>query len=496
MPNTDKPRKKLNILIGGDDFSRRTGMPMYLLNLSMGLIRRGHKITIVAPQIGLDKSGEIRQVFWKDIDQLLGEQFDVLVLNEPLSKILIEKFPKVPAYNIIHSARPEDDPIMGYPQVRKYIPSKKTDLEYIRAKGVPENKIEYIPIPIDFGKFKPREDAIEWDIVAPCTFDFLRQPMLKDLIDQAKKGKKVLIIGENCGCLGHLGQYASIKTLKIIPEAVENIEDYMAKAEAVAGILLGTVTIEAWAMGRKTIVYDLAGRWEEYPKPSDYQKHDLGQVAVRFEKMFTRIWADVIVPHYNRKDLLVQCLESVPKLNYNVIVADFREFFARNCNLGAKKAKNDTLFFVNDDTILNPKALWQMLDDQNDIVGCPQLYQNGELFCFGIGLRRNPVANRIEYFMSHSAQTTLFPSGAVFKIPRKLFWKLGGFNENFHNGGEDQDLFLSAYERGATFGMVRCPIVHYLSQSARRFDEVDENEALLRKLWLDNISRMKKVFNL
>lgn len=506
-------QNNLTILVGCADFSRLTGMPIYLRTICRQFIAEGHSPIIAAPQIGLKGAEQIRQLTYPQLqDNPQQCQPDILLLNEPSSEILCDLYPNVPAYNIIHSARPDDEPIIRS-QVRKYICPKKRDADYCRSRGVPEGKIMLLPIPIDLGRFAPQPSAeIQWDIVAPCTFDFLRQKMLLDLVAQAKLGKRVLLIGEDHGALR--GKTLP-KSFEIIPKPAEDITPYIARSACVASLYEGTIAIEGWAMGKPCLIYDEKGKSELREPPADIEKHSVKRVARRFIDLFLELWADIIIPHHNRADLLQGCLASLPPLNYNVIVAKYGGSFSFNNNQGARQAKTDTLVFLNDDTILNPRSLWEMIDCPADVVSCPQLageaerhndydglkrqisqLKAGEIFCRGIGLRHNPMLGRIEYYMTTNKAEALYPSGAFFKLPRALFKKLGGFDESFKNGGEDQDMFLRAYELGASFGGADTPIIHFISSSAGRFDQVDENELLLRKLWLDNHKRLGKIFNL
>jgi hypothetical protein len=326
--------------------------------------------------------------------------------------------------------------------------------------------------------------------------------MLMDLIKQAQAGKRVLIAGEDCGCLGDLSQYEGIETLTIIPKPVSDIRPLIAQSKCIAGLFEGTITLEAWSMGKATIVYDLKGKvTKKYPKPpAKAREHDVRKVADRLLDLWTMIWADLIIPHHNRKDLLAQLLESIPPLNYNVIV-ESNGYFSENCNKGARKAVTDQLFFVNDDMILNAQALWQMVDDPADVVGCRCIYPDGSPQYLGIGLRFNPVAKTIEYFMAADQESAHFPSGGFFKIKKALFWDAGrplytGFDEAYLNGGEDQDIFLCCYEKGAEISFCEIPVIHFLSQSKRRFDFVEINEKLYRDRWLDNRERLKAIFDI
>jgi len=56
--------------------------------------------------------------------------------------------------------------------------------------------------------------------------------------------------------------------------------------DEVAGIYIGTVTLEAWAMGLRTSVYDEYGNWHYEDKPSDFSKHDYLEVAKQFIKLY------------------------------------------------------------------------------------------------------------------------------------------------------------------------------------------------------------------
>lgn len=489
-------KDSLNILIGAADFSRKTGMPIYLSNLCKEFKALGHKPYVVTNAVGLVPLDEIPQTTFEHFIALRGAWHtpDVLLLNEPCSEVICQFFPNTPAYNIIHSARPEDEPIIRK-QVRKYICPKKIDADYCRAKGIPEKKILMLPIPVDLIKFDKRKDTpIKWDIIAPCTFDQLRKPMLADLIQKAEQGKRVLLIGDDHGALADLP--TNVMTLTVLPTAVDNLVDYIAQAACVASIFEGTVAIEGWAMGKPCLIYDINGKSQLVKPPKDISKHHAPKVARSFVRLFKEQWADIIIPHHNRKDHLHNCLLSLPKLNYNIIVAKFGGDFATNCNKGAKKGKTKTLIFVNDDTISNPYSLWEMLDSEAEIVGCPQLDLNGNLFCVGLGLRKNPNTEKVEYYLAKDKATSLYPSGGYFKINADLFWELGGFPECYRNGGEDQDLMLCAYELGATFDFCDTPIIHFVSQSDGRFTYVEQNEALLRERWLDNLPRLQAILNL
>ncbi len=488
-------------LIGCLDYSRRTGMPVFLQTLSRELIKRGHEVIITAPQVGLD--AEIPQYTFNEIDtQPLDYSPDFLILNEPQSTWLLKKYPNTPAFNIIHSPRECDAPITDYCQVRKFIAVKQEDYDFCLSKGVPESKLRRINIPIDFDYFKPQfRYKNRWDIGSISTLDDLRRPMLLALIEQAKKGKKVLIAGYNHGALGDLDQYKHIKNLTIVAQEINDVRPYIAQCKQVAGILAGTITAEAWAMGKGTMVYDFKGNLITRSKepPIERMDYNVKNVVDNFLNIVNEVEADIIIPHHNRKDMLAKLLPSIPKVGFNIIVADYGGWFAKNCNEGARRAITDNLIFCNDDIIIQyPQTLWSMLDNPVDLVGCATVFPDGRPQWYGLGLKY--IDGKISYYMAETKAEALMPSGGFFRVKKDCFWNAGkpdysGFDEEYINGGEDQDLSLCAMSKGATVDFCSIPVIHHLSQSEGRFKHCDVNEDRERKKWLDNIPRLRKIFD-
>lgn len=474
------------ILISCVDFSNLTGMPMYLYNLGKEMIALGYEVSLVSTIGGIiaEKAKEIgfKLFSWEDNFE---DDYIALILNEPISEQIMQKFPNVPAYNIIHSARPEDEPIPDCPQIRKYFCSKGSDYKYIKNK-VPKHKIDFLNIPIDFRRFNKnkKQEHDNYTILAPCTIDELRKPMLLNLIKRAIENPdiNVIIKGNNYGALSGI----SLPNNVFIDDKAEwNIENFMAVSDEVAGILLGTATLEAWAMGLKTSVYDVKGNYEMIDPPAGFKiTHEAEMVAIKLDRILNEKWADIIIPHHDQPDLLAQTLKSIPLRNYNIIIVR-GDYFSRSCNKGAKLAETNNLIFANDDMMIGAKALWDMLDNRADVVGVRQLYPDKTPL--GIGIFINEFGN---YELTSKIEKARYPSGALFKISREAWESVAGFNNNFINGGEDQDLFLRCIEAGYTVGFSEVEVIHYCSQSTGRFDYIAENDHLLFGLWTED--RLKK----
>lgn len=478
--NTNK--NKIKLLIGCLDFSQLTGMPMYIYNLSKELIKNyNYHITIVAKEVGGDIRGmaNAKGIECYRFQDLPDREYDIMFLHEYVSRWLLNRFPTIPAWNYCHSMLDLDRPIDKTSQIRGHLAPRDQVADYWKKRlGI---KFQIIPIPIDREKFYPIKmpkpiKGNTYNILAVCTLDPLRKPMLLNLIKRAKKDKnvKVVIVGKDHGALENVKLPKNVLILPPDP----NIQKYIIGCDEMAGIYVGTVTLEAWAMGKKCSVYDEHGNFKLMEKPKDFeQTYDSKIIARQYHKLFNEKWADIIIPHYDQRELLSQTLQSIPLRNYNVVITRGGTF-AENCNKGALAAKTDKLIFANDDLIINPEILWELVDHKAEIVGVRQFYPNGQPLCLGIKIDRN-----FRYYTTNKLSEAIYPSGAFFKINRDIWNDLGGFDESFKNGGEDQDLFLKAIEKDYTINFAEGSVIHYLSQSKGRFDDIEWNDKYFYSKW-------------
>lgn len=198
--------------------------------------------------------------------------------------------------------------------------------------------------------------------------------------------------------------------------------------------------------------------------------------------------ADIIIPHHNRHDLLKNCLSLIDHDIFNVIVASGGSF-AENCNSGAKAAKTDTLIFLNDDVIPDNEILTELAKHETEFTGCAQFKPSEDRLKYGIAY--NMKNGKAQGYLALRLEDCLMPTGFCFKIKKKLWNKLGGYDERFFNGAEDQDLGFRALNIGVKFGYIEKPLIHYHSQSKGRFDHTIKNNKLLKELWSD-----KKIFDI
>ena len=168
--------------------------------------------------------------------------------------------------------------------------------------------------------------------------------------------------------------------------------------------------------------------------------------------------------------------------------------FAANNNHGAQIARAPLLCLLNNDTALRPRWLEPM-------ARLARLLP--DVACVG-NVQREPVSGLVDhagiYFdregeVRHAGKDTPAPpredylewpavTAACCVIRRGVFRELGGFDEAFHNGGEDVDFCLRAGTRGYRhFVANRSVIYHHISASPGRKEGEEGNRRLFRDRW-------------
>ena len=477
-------RNNKKILIGCREFWSLTGMPMYILYLVKGLIALNWDIDIVAGEIRGIPMEEVKKlgvrVFNFNDPEYQSENYEWLILNEPESECLYEKFPNTPAINIVHSKYDCEKPHQKRPQLRQYLACRQDVLDF--WKPMFPFKWDILNNPIDFDRFKKikaeKDEKKKKIILSASTIDFLRKPMLLDLVNKAKKDKKIEVIikGKDYGALKDV---KLPKNVKILDWSLD-VENDIAKADIVAGIYVGRITLEAMAMGKETWVYDADGTYVKGIIPKNFKEDfNYNNVAKKLNNIINEKWADIIIPHHNKHDLLAECLSCISLRNFNIVVVA-GSHFARGVNKGTEIAETDNLIILNDDTKFTPDILWKLLDSKKDIVGVPQKRPDGSLLCYG--LCRGDIS-KTSFTIIGEKDNVLFPSGAMFRIKKELFKRLGGLDERFINGMEDVDLFVKAKIINCSMGIIDDFIIHHESQSDGRFKHCDYNEELFNKIY-------------
>ena len=200
----------------------------------------------------------------------------------------------------------------------------------------------------------------------------------------------------------------------------------------------------------------------------------------------------VIIVNYNGKKLLENCLESLFKTDYNnfevilvdnnstdgsmefvtknypkiiVIKLDSNKGFAEPNNIGTKIAKGEYLLFLNNDTVTTTNFISEMvnvLEKDEKIAICQSLLlkPDGNIDSSGdfidkMGIVYNSKTKTDEIKEISSAR------GACMLIRKKIFDKLGGFDEKFFFSFEDVDLGWRSWILGYKVVIVPNSIVYH-----------------------------------
>lgn len=166
--------------------------------------------------------------------------------------------------------------------------------------------------------------------------------------------------------------------------------------------------------------------------------------------------------------------------------------FARACNHGARMARGEFFFFLNNDTLLTPGWLPPLLGaleaDQGLAAAGPLLLYPGSNLVQHLGLAFLPgpeVTHLYDYFpathplvMQDRSPKAL--TAAALCLAGKTFWSVDGFFEGYRNGCEDIDLCLNLGQKGLAFRCVsRSKVLHFTSKSEGRFEHDSANSSLL-----------------
>ncbi len=201
----------------------------------------------------------------------------------------------------------------------------------------------------------------------------------------------------------------------------------------------------------------------------------------------------VIIVNYNGKSLLEKCLESLFKVNYDnfevilvdnnstddtvdfvtknypsviLIKLDSNKGFAEPNNIGAKIAKGEHLLFLNNDTIVTPNfisELVKVMENDTTVAICQSLLlkldgsvdSSGD-FIDKLGVVYNSKTKTDEIREISSAR------GASMLVRSSIFKKLNGFDEKFFVSFEDVDLGWRTWILGYRVFLAPTSIVYHL----------------------------------
>jgi len=252
-----------------------SGSPMYNYTLALELQRLGHSVSMYsmwAPNKLRDDL--VKRKIMTYYSTPTGH-FDLVFISQPDFKHVLEDITAKKIINIVHSEYDCETPIIS-PKIDHYVAIRQAIKDHlIQDHGIPGDMISVIYNGIDFKRFSPsrrkenKENYIK--VVIPCTLDALRTKFIDHYIRKANERFRVFLYGKDYGISFYKNEFVTIK-----PEMFF-IEQAMADADLVAGILLGRVNLEARAMGIVSLIHN-PDKPEEYsyffPRWEDFQREN------------------------------------------------------------------------------------------------------------------------------------------------------------------------------------------------------------------------------
>jgi GT2 family glycosyltransferase len=190
--------------------------------------------------------------------------------------------------------------------------------------------------------------------------------------------------------------------------------------------------------------------------------------------------------------------------------------FAAGNNLAVSQARGQWLVLINNDLVFQPGWFEALIGaalalDRPAVAGNVQLSRvsarvdHAGKFFDASGHPRHFGQFYPELFPWEPPVDFLdFPSvtAACWLVPRSLYQSMGGFDEGYRNGFEDDDFCMRASEAGYRVGVaLRSRIYHHVSPSAGRKDREEANWQRFRAVWHEKAlqwhdSRFAKCLNL
>lgn len=173
--------------------------------------------------------------------------------------------------------------------------------------------------------------------------------------------------------------------------------------------------------------------------------------------------------------------------------------FAKACNLGARAAAGDLLFFLNNDTTCTPGWLPPLRaafeDARLGAAGPLLLYPDGTAQHCGISFSPfYKVSHIYEHFPgNHPVLRKKRPlqaiTGAALMLRRQVFETCGGFFEGYRNGCEDVDFCFAVRRQGFRLAVIgESVLYHHTSQTPGRFEHDLQNGKLFYQRWHQDVT--------
>jgi hypothetical protein len=250
----------VRILISVINFRHLTGAELYVYELSRCLASRGHEVSIVSQSGGLiSQKARAHGVSVYDFTAMpAGLEFDLLHVQELApAQWAMAAFPGTPAIATVHSQWPCEEPMIDE-RIHKYVCIRPEVRDKIVSQnGIALEKTAVVYNGVDTARFNGA-GAVTPErpmVLFAGTVDPIRRASGMHLIERSiEEDFDVLFIGTR-----HDTQLDGELPPNVdwIQGDVWEIDEYVRRCTATAGIVLGRTTIEGWMCGKPGWIYDV-----------------------------------------------------------------------------------------------------------------------------------------------------------------------------------------------------------------------------------------------
>jgi hypothetical protein len=151
--------RRLTVLLTNNSLAYRAGSELYLRDVAIGLLARGHRPVAYSPDLG-EAAEDLRRATVPVLDDLdrLAEPPDLIHGQhhvETMTALL--RFPGVPAVSFCHGWLPWEETPPRFPRVHRYVAVDHTCRDRLTAEaGIPPERVEVILNFVDLQRFQSR----------------------------------------------------------------------------------------------------------------------------------------------------------------------------------------------------------------------------------------------------------------------------------------------------------------------------------------------------
>jgi glycosyltransferase involved in cell wall biosynthesis len=239
----------LRVLITNNTLDARGGSELYVRDLALALLARGHRPVAYSPLLG-EVARELRQATVPVIDELgaLTEAPDIIHGHHHLETMTaLLRFPGVPAVSYCHGWAPWEEWVPRFPRIRRYVAVDEVCRERLLCEcGILPERVRTIFNFVDLERFKSR---------APLP----ARPRRALVLDNAANENRLLpVVREACARTGLDLDVLGIASGRPTSEPEKALPEYdivFAKARsALEAMAVGTAVVLCWYGGAGPLV--------------------------------------------------------------------------------------------------------------------------------------------------------------------------------------------------------------------------------------------------